>query len=283
MTYKNLLLHLDTTDACAQRTDAAVALAARSNAHLTGLMALGSYQPPAWLQMPQSLIDQRRQAEQEAYQKIKADMEKRAHSGGIQSDVRWSNVSADIVGREVGLHARYSDMAIVGQPNPDDPGPLDHHDLGEVVVSSGRPTLVIPYIGARTEHNDIRLGKRVMVAWDASREAARAVNDAMPLLEKADQVDVLVANAGKDSRKHGDEPGADIALHLARHGIHVEVHRTETRDVDVGNVILSRLSDLDSDLLVMGGYAHSRMQELVLGGATRTMLHHMTVPVLLSH
>lgn len=284
MTYKNLFLHLDTTDACTHRVDTTVALASRHNAHMTGLMALGSYQPPAWLQMPQSLIDQRREAEREAYETLKADVDKRAQRAGVQNDTRWSNVSADIVGRETSLHARYSDLAIVGQPNPDEPGPLDHAALGEVIVSSGRPTLVVPYIGPRTENDgSIRLGRRVMVAWDASREAARAINDAMPMLERAEHVDVLVANAGKDARKHGDEPGADIALHLARHDVQVDVHRTETRDVDVGNILLSRLSDLDSDLMVMGGYAHSRFQELVMGGVTRTMLHHMTVPVLMSH
>jgi len=283
MSYRNLLLHLDATDACADRTAAAVNLAGRGNAHLTGLVALGTYQPPAWLQIPQSLLDERRKAEQDAYQSLKSDLEKRARNAGVHSDVRWSSVSGDIIGHEIALHGRYADMAIVGQPDPDAPGPLDHAGLGEVIVSSGRPTLVVPYIGPRTEKGEVRLGKRIMVAWDASREAARAVNDAMPLLESADHVDVLVANAGKDTRKHGDEPGADIALHLARHGVHVDVHRTETRDVEVGNILLSRLSDLDSDLLVMGGYAHSRLQELVLGGVTRTMLHNMTVPVLMSH
>jgi nucleotide-binding universal stress UspA family protein len=121
-----------------------------------------------------------------------------------------------------------------------------------------------------------------MVGWDAGREATRAVNDALPLLERAKSVDVVSINPKKVG-KHGDEPGADIGLHLSRHGVKVNVQHLETRDIDPGDTLLSRVSDKGCDLLVIGGYAHSRLRDLVVGGVTETMLEHMTVPVLMSH
>ncbi len=150
--------------------------------------------------------------------------------------------------------------------------------VGNLVMSAGRPALVIPYIGAPEG-----FGRTVTLAWDAGREAARTVADAMPLLERAEQVHVLAVNPRSGISGHGEEPGADIALHLARHGITAEVNHTHAQDVGVGDAILSWLSDSGSDLLVMGAYGHSRLRELVLGGVTRRLLDSMTVPVLISH
>ena len=147
-----------------------------------------------------------------------------------------------------------------------------------MVLSSGRPTLVVPYIGpTRT------LAQSVTVAWDAGREAARAVNDALPFLERAQAVTVMVVNPRPGIGSHGEEPGADIALHLARHGIKVEAQHLEVRDMSVADAILSRAADQSIDLLVMGAYGHSRFREWVLGGATRQIFAQMTVPVLMSH
>jgi nucleotide-binding universal stress UspA family protein len=137
---------------------------------------------------------------------------------------------------------------------------------------------VVPYIGG----SDI-IGRRALVAWNASREAARALNDAIPLLEDAENVTVLSVNPKRGIRGEGDLPAADIALHLARHGMKAEASYVVAEDIGVGDALLSRAADLGSDLIVMGGYGHSRLREIVLGGATRTVLRHMTVPVLLSH
>jgi nucleotide-binding universal stress UspA family protein len=124
---------------------------------------------------------------------------------------------------------------------------------------------------------------RAGVAGDAAREAARAVNDALPLLRRAQNVGVVSVNPRPWPFAHGEEPGADIGLHLARHGVKVEVQRIEARDVDVPNALLSHLADQSADLLVMGAYGHSRLREFVLGGTTRTILAEMTVPTLMSH
>src|SRR5215471_6305021 len=143
---------------------------------------------------------------------------------------------------------------------------------------SGRPILVVPYVG-----NFADLGRRVVIGWNASREAARAVNDAMPLLTSAETVTVLTIDPREGPRAHGELPGADISLHLARHGVKAEIERTVSADLPVGEVLLSRVADLGADLLVMGAYGHSRARELLLGGATRSLLRSMTLPVLMSH
>ena len=147
-------------------------------------------------------------------------------------------------------------------------------------MGAGRPVLAVPYAGKFDT-----IGKRIVIAWDARREAARAVADAVPLLEQAESVVTLSINphGGAQAGTHGEIPGADIATHLARHGISVEAQQLVANDISVGDMLLSRLSDLTADLLVMGVYGHSRARELVLGGVTRHILNHMTVPVLLSH
>ncbi len=195
----------------------------------------------------------------------------------ISFETRLDRVLYTEVADTLATNARYADLAIVGQADPDD-GDVARDLPEEVTLSSGRPSLVIPYIGPAAT-----LGQRVTVAWDASREAARAVNDAMPILERAQAVSVVTVNPRQQPFGHGEQPGADIALHLARHGVKVEVQQVESRDVDIANTILSHIADRSSDLLVMGAYGHSRLRELVLGGVTRTILRDMTVPVFIAH
>ena len=123
----------------------------------------------------------------------------------------------------------------------------------------------------------------MLVAWNASRAATRAINDAMPLLAGAETVTVLCVDPDEDSRAHGEVPGMDIAAHLARHGVKASVESTVSGGIGVGNALLSRASDIGADLLVMGAYGHTRVRELLLGGATRTILKSMTLPVLMAH
>ena len=142
---------------------------------------------------------------------------------------------------------------------------------------SRRPVLVVPYVGTYP-----RVGEQVLVAWDASREAARAVADALPVLQAAQRVVVLSANPDSGG-KHGEVPGADIARHLARHGVRVDVQRLDSKEVAVADMLLNRISDEGIDTLVMGAYGHARVRELWLGGVTRHLMRSMTVPVLASH
>jgi nucleotide-binding universal stress UspA family protein len=279
MAYKNLLVHVDDTQSCAARLQAAVDLAVAHDAHLTGVCIIGDPSPAAFVSgyVPPDLIDTLQQHARERAEAALARFTEVAARNQIAYETRIDRVLYTAVAEAVATNARYADLTILGQADPDD-GELPRYLPEEVTLASGRPSLVIPYIGPGPS-----LGQRVTVAWDASREAARAVNDALPLLERAQAVDVVTVNPSDAPFGHGEEPGADIALHLARHGIKVEVRRIETRDVDVPNTILSHLADRGSDLLVMGAYGHSRLRELVLGGVTRTILRDMTVPVLLAH
>lgn len=150
--------------------------------------------------------------------------------------------------------------------------------LDQLVLSTGRPLLLVPYAGRFPS-----VGKNVLVAWNAKPEAARAVTDALPLLARANSVQVMAFDPEGNRSGHGENPGADIALYLARHGVKATASRQHCGSDEVGVQILSRAADIDADLIVMGAYGHSRVRELVLGGVTRTILDSMTVPVLMSH
>jgi nucleotide-binding universal stress UspA family protein len=173
-------------------------------------------------------------------------------------------------------HGRATDLIIAGQTDPDwDLSPL--LDFPEqLALESGRPVLVIPYVGRYP-----RVGRNVVIAWKPGRESARAVFDALPLLQCAENVHILEIKARDDER--GIAPDTSIAAALARHGVKPTIRTLVAPDISVGDELLSRLSDLDADLLVMGAYGHSRMRELIFGGATRHIARHMTVPTLLSH
>jgi len=183
------------------------------------------------------------------------------------------------MGSDTALHARYVDLTILGQLNPDrGDANLIRPRPEHVTLASGRPVLVVPYTG----HFET-LGRRVLIGWNATREATRAVNDAMPLLMAADVVTVLTIDAREGPDAHGELPGADISLHLARHGVKTTIECTVSAGIQAGEVLLSRAADLGADLLVIGAYGHSRVRELLLGGATRSILQSMTLPVLMSH
>jgi len=181
-----------------------------------------------------------------------------------------SQVIANIFGRT----GRTYDISVLGQTEPDG-SPAEDLILEAALFSSGHPVLVVPYI----QRAPVKLD-RVLLCWDNSRNAARAFADALPLLKRAKVIDVVTIAT---SEKRNELPGADIAHHLARHGLKVELKRIVAPDTDVPNTILSYVADSSADLVVMGGYGHSRLREFVLGGATRGMLSAMTVPTLMSH
>jgi nucleotide-binding universal stress UspA family protein len=280
MSYKDLLVHVDEAKACVKRIEAAIRLASAHGAHLTGVYITVEPVIPGYVSgyMPAEMLETlAREATERAEAALKgfADAAERA---GIAYATRMDRGLEVELPEILAVHARHADLIVLGQVDPDDPA-MSHHSLPEqVTLNSGRPTLIVPYIGAAAT-----VGERVTVAWNASRESARAVGDAMPLLERAKAVTVVSVNPRSDRFGHGEQPGADIGAHLARHGVKVEVERLEARDIDVPNAILSRMADSGSDLLVMGCYGHSRLREMVLGGVTRTILHDMTVPVLMAH
>lgn len=279
MAFKNLLVHLDPSKSSVKRADAAVALAAKHGAHLTALAAAPSPSVPSYVeaQIPPAMFEQARSSLLEGLDRIGTAFAKKAEAAGVSYEFR-RELAREPLGDLISRHARYADLAILGQADPDDPLTGDPETGEDVILGCGRPVLIVPYIGAMQEP-----GKRIVVAWDAGREAARAVNDAMPLLAAAELVQVLVVNPKRGPRAHGDEPGADIATHLARHGVEVDVKVYTQHDLSVADVILSRIADESADLAVMGAYGHARLREMVLGGVTREMLRSMTVPLFMAH
>jgi nucleotide-binding universal stress UspA family protein len=279
MNYKDLLVVLDSDASARPRIEIAAALAERFAAHLVGLYALPipeaprhfGYYDPALLN---PFFEELRARAREAADKIKEMFEHTTGLRGVSAEWRELPDGADA---DPALHARYADLAILGQLDPES-GEPDAIRPEQVTLASGRPILIVPYAG-----NFPSLGRRVLIGWNATREAARAVNDAMPLLTGAEIVTVLTIDPREGPRAHGELPGADISLHLARHGVKAEIECTVSADLPVGEVLLSRAADLGADLLVMGAYGHSRARELLLGGATRSLLRSMTLPVLMSH
>ena len=219
MALKDILVHLDDGKACDGRVEAAIRLARSHDARLTGLYMIGAPSLPTFVdaQLPEEFIREEQQRLKDSTEKAKARFVEAVDKAGLIADCRIDGESREPVALAFARHARYVDLAVVGQPDPDEdelPGsPL----VENAFLSSGRPALVVPYIGAPEA-----MGTRVIVAWDASREAARAVNDALPILAKAKSVMVLAVNPRGATREDGRRPGADIALHLARHDITVE-------------------------------------------------------------
>jgi nucleotide-binding universal stress UspA family protein len=175
----------------------------------------------------------------------------------------------------VALHTRYADLAIIGQSNPDRPETAVFNEIiEEVLFNSGRPVLMVPYAGTFEA-----IGRKVLVGWKSTAEAARALNDAIPLMRGAEQITIMTSDPADGD---GDEPVADIALHLARHGLTVLATHTISDGLRGDDILLNQAADTGADLLVMGAYGHSRMRERMLGGVTRGILQSATVPVLLS-
>jgi nucleotide-binding universal stress UspA family protein len=284
MGFKDILVALDTARPTHGRVELAAALAERFAAHLIGLhptLPADAPRPHGYFDyFDRSLLDplyreyeQKTQRESEATRHL---FEEAATRHGLSAEWRAASGLPSAV---TALHGRYVDLIVVGQPDPDDLQAALFRPLPEeVALAVGRPILVIPYAGSWTQ-----IGRRVLVGWDSSREATRAINDAMPLLAGAEAVTVLVVDPADGPAGHGEVPGADIALHLARHGVKATVESTVSAGIGAGNALLSRASDLEADLLVMGAYGHSRVRELLLGGVTRTILESMTLPVLMAH
>ena len=276
MALKNLLVVVDNSRAASTRIAYAAALADRHDAHLTGLYVKVPPQIPAYVQAafpPEARRIQAQMLDDLAAKAHKSFEEAMARAGREdRSEWRVAHGDAETAAE---ILVRYADLVIAGQRNADEDERLGAINPEDLVMGCGRPVLIVPYA-----YRPDRVDQRVLVAWNASRESARAVADAMPLLEAAHHVTVLAINPGPEL---GDEPCADISLHLARHDVAVEAAHMQVSDLEPGDALLSRATDLGVDLIVMGAYGRTRLRELVMGGATRHILHHMTVPVLMSH
>ena len=280
MTFKDILVVTDDTPQCEERVNVAMHFATRYGAHVIGLMDHERIYLPSYanVEPPGVTVDQQLRLDKDTDARVREQFEGQLRATGLLHE--WHSTNLDPV-TAVSLFGRYADLTVVGQDNPELYGYDRSKNLAEhVVLASGRPVLVVPYIGVSRE-----IGERVLIAWDASREAARAVADSLPILKRARSVIVLSVNpnSGRKLGQHGEIPGADLARHLARHGVQVEVQRRDTKAVSVAAELLNRIADEGIDLLVMGAYGHARLRELWLGGTTRRIMQTMTVPVFMSH
>lgn len=278
MGYKTILVHCDADPRVAHRLAIAVELAKRHGAHLVGVHIQEPFDAPAMFNGTAALDGLFSVFEETAKANLaSAEAAFTKAVKGAELSTEWRSEDG-YVDTRLTVHARYADLTVLGQTDPGAPSftPLDLPET--MALSTGRPVLVVPHVGAPAAP-----AKTAMLCWNASRESARAASDALPLLHAAAKVIVLCVDPSSSVYGHGAEPGADAATWLSRHGIKVTVQRDVTADADVGNVILSRAADLDAGLIVMGLYGHSRLRETVLGGASRTLLASMTVPLFVSH
>ena len=275
MPYKTILVHLNGHSRNAQTLRLACELAGRFDSHLAAVYALDRPLFAAVMD-PGAAAALTFQVELDAQMQAKSREMVSAAEQQSGLIIEWRATSGNAANNLI-VNARHADLLLMTQEDFTPMLGLDPSLAAGVVVSAGRPVLLVPYAG---EFNSC--GASVLIAWNGTRESARAVTDALPLLKKAREINVVSFNPKTDST-WGEIPGADIGLWLTRHGVRVNVRQQKSDEVDVGNQILSLASDLGSDLIVMGAYGHSRTFEFVLGGVTRTLLESMTVPVLMSH
>ena len=257
--------------------DFAVSMAQEFGAHVAGVAF--AYEPVitggVLAAMSSEFIEAQRAESKRMAQAAIERFDEIARRNGLSAETRVLSATLGGATEEFASIARRFDLSVVAQAESGKAAP-DEVLIEGVLFGSGRPTLVVPYI----HQSGLKLD-RVICCWDGSRIAARAIGDALPFLEKSKNVDLLVVETKKV--KTDEVTGADMGEHLARHGLNVEVKRLASPDVDIADTILSYAADSAADLIVMGGYGHSRLRKFVLGGTTRGILAAMTVPTLMSH
>ena len=280
MRYKTILVHLNDERRAGQVIDAAAHLADRHEANLIGIYVVPSDIVGSPTALGRRIIGTGRQAFRDEAARIAKIFQTATAGRAIVPEWRVIDPARHHPGcaEAVIELSRSTDLIVAAQADPNWDYTLLLDFPERLAIESGRPTLIIPHAGRFPS-----FGKRVVLAWNGKKEAARAAFDALPLLKQAAAVRVLYVGTGGPSEVTDIARGSEIAAALARHGVKCETAQSVSGDIDVGNDLLSRLADFGADLLVMGCYGHSRFREFVFGGATREILEHMTVPVLMSH
>ncbi|OUD14616.1 universal stress protein [Thioflexithrix psekupsensis] len=273
MPFKKILFLLDSTDNIESQLKFAVTFAEHHQAYLQGLYVI----PPRFIPPYTEIVVGVERLEQELAHLAEKEMRRLkmlftqyARHANVKHE--WLTLSGDLIDTVV-HHARYSDLLIVGQEDRNSLFKRSRDWLDHVILMTGTPVFALPYI----EIGTIDL-KRILIAWNGSREAIRAVRDALPLLQAAQWVEIMTIEL-----ENAQELSDSLARYLQQHGIHSQTHHVPARDIEIGAMLLSRVSDESINAIVMGAYGHSRFRELILGGVTRHILQQMTVPVFMSH
>jgi nucleotide-binding universal stress UspA family protein len=255
----------------------AISLAAGFGAHLAGIGFI--YEPviPGSLLggLPSDLIEAQRQENSRTTKEAIARFESAAKAAGISAETRTLDASIAGAPDLFGRITRRFDLAVVGQARREQ-GASEELMIEGALFGSGRPLIVVPH----AHKQGVKLD-RIIICWDGSRPAARAIADSLPFLERAKSIDIVVVTGERD--KSGEITGTNMRRHLARHGINVEIKHITGGGTGVQSAILSHATETGSDFMVLGGYGHSRLREFILGGVTRSILRSMVVPVLMSH
>ena len=274
MAIKDLLVHLDETPASATRLQATLTLATSCGAQVTALYLIAEPFLPGMggRHLPAELLREHLAHGEAEAEAVLASARADAERHGTTLAVIRASGPLDRLPQLLARHARCTDLTIVGQADLAAHGVDDTALIEAAFMDSGRPALVVPRQGPA-----VLPPRRAIVAWDGSREAARAANDAIPLLQLAEFVLVV------DARDAGDHPGAELVAHLVRHEVKAELRQVASSGSGIAEILLAQAHADAADLLVMGGYGHSRLREMMLGGTTRSILEQMSLPVLLAH
>jgi len=272
---KDILISIDSTSGFEDSVNAAVTLAEKFDSHITGVYEEHVYGYSSYAEVYADIVaegfDQQLKQERQSVTAIFNDCVKtRAHKSTLK-------IEAPLGPNSILSHASVSDILVCAQPNREEINFGDRYQTDHLVLGSGKPVLIIPYIGFQET-----IGKNILIAWDGSRESSRAVHDALPLLKRADTVRIF--SVVTEKQDVNDLASADhLVNHLRHHGVSAESNPSGLDDISVAEALLSRASDYGTDLLVMGAYGHSRLREYTLGGTTKVILDSMTVPVLMAH
>jgi nucleotide-binding universal stress UspA family protein len=273
--YKDILVYVDGSKAAVAAVDAAVTLARRLAARLVALHV----SPPPFVaaDLGPGAIAEMIRWQEEREQELRAAADQLVISARARDGlpIDWRSASGEIV-PTIEVHSRYADLVVIGRAAADDVDAVTAEYLPEtLIMDSARPILIVPpgWKGP--------VGETVLVAWNRSREASRAVHDALPVLAKAKSVTIFEANPSADSTPR--VIGAEIEDHLSRHGIKTTLETVAAKEQDIARTLLTRAAALGADLIVAGAYGHSRLREYVLGGVTRELLRDAPLPLLMSH
>lgn len=277
MSYKDIVVQIADGPDCMTRLKVAIDLARLHAAHVVGLYV----EPPLPISafpeipVPIEIIDAQEATAAQHLAALQQQFLEATSRAGVAAEWRVSHADAVTA---LNVNARYADLLVTGHSEDASVSWFDVAATKHIALESGRPVLVVPCTAQVAT-----LGERILVAWNGSREAVRAVHDALPLLQRASFVQVVAINPSVGYGEHGAVPGADICLHLARHGVQAEAYVGHADSHAVGAALHNQATAIGADLVVMGAYGHSRFRELVLGGVTRHLLQHLEVPMLMAH
>ena len=274
---KDIVVNLSVSMEGSPAGDYAVSVASALDAHLAGIAFV--YDPIVPVSgtgyIPAEVIETQQADNEAGAKKAIERFAEATRRAGLSAEPLTLSASLAGAGEQFGRIARRFDLAIVGQAEPETSA-VEEVIAETTLFDSGRPMIMVPYI----QKAPLKLDN-VMVCWDGSRQAARAIGDATSLLVKAGRVEIVMIT--NERGKQAEIEGADMGQHLARHGLKVEIHRIAGGSIDVADALLSHAADSGADFLVMGGYGHSRLREFVLGGVTRSIFRSMTLPTLMAH